>query len=113
MILFKEHHLQREFLRLDPRLYKIIYTMEKVAKCIWGDGLLVTSIYRNDNSTHNCPPPYRFIDIAILEHGGIMGSETLRKAINILFPYGKEGYETIPVLRHGTAPHFHVQVRPK
>lgn len=112
MLLFKEGVDSREFSKLDIRLKRIVWCMEEIAKWTSMDDLVVTSIHRNDQSTHRNPPPYRFIDIAILENGGMKGSERLRKAINELFPYGVAGYQTVPELRHGNAPHLHIQVRP-
>lgn len=42
-------------------------------------------------------------------------AEDIRQQINRRFPYGLTGKgkqgETIPPLDHGTAPHFHIQVR--
>lgn len=110
--LFKYPQNQREFSRLDYRLKRIINVMMPMALWVFMDELVITSIYRNDGSTHSQRPPYRFVDVAILETGGLEGSEKMRSAINILFPYGKEGFETIPPLRHGNAPHFHIQCKP-
>ena len=110
MILFKNPDKQREFAKLSPRLREIVRVMEWRAWDMYRDELVVTDIFRADRmSTHHY---YRAIDIAILEHGGMEGSETLREEINKAFEYGDGIHETIPKLDHGTAPHFHVQVRP-
>lgn len=114
MILFKRQdkypQIEREFTQLDARLMLILETMEAIAWHRWRDILVVTRIKDTDKSTHGTQvKPYRFIDIALLEKGD---SEMLRRIINVLFPYGKEGLYTIPPLEHGTAPHFHLQVRP-
>lgn len=115
MIVFKRDpkypQIEREFAQLDKRLYPILKVMETIAFEIWKDHLVVTRIFENDDSTHKNPKPYRFIDIAILE-SGTPNSEKLRGFINAIFPYGVSGYSTIPPLDHGTAPHFHVQVKP-
>lgn len=111
--------IEREFSQLDKRLYPIIEFMRQEAWQRWGDILVVTRIADNDGSTHSNPKPYRFIDFAILE-SDLVGSdintskltntEALRNMVNVSFPYGVKGYETIAPLRHGTAPHAHVQL---
>lgn len=118
-VLFKRQSgyrdVEREFGQLDKRLLKTIEMMSHIAWVMWGDHLVVTRIKQvlDDGSTHfKQSKPYRFIDIAILE-SGMENSETLRKIINVLFPYGAKGFLTIPSLNHGTAPHFHIQVRPR
>jgi len=116
MVLFKRQdkypQIEREFGQLDGRLLKIVMTMEAIAWQVWKDALVVTRVkeHSNDGSTHyKHGKPYRFIDIALLETGD---SEALRRIINVLYPYGVAGYYTIPKLDHGSAPHFHVQVKP-
>lgn len=111
MILFKRPEHQRQYGQLDNRLYAIIEIMKSIAWNKYGDHLVVTSIYRNDHSTHSNPKPYRFIDFAILENGDLLGSENIRVIINHLFQR-KDSKKTIPELHHGTAPHIHVQVTP-
>jgi len=108
MILFKDETRSREFELLDRRLARVVRVMEMIAWEMDRTPLVVTSIVRKDGSTHANSPPYRFIDIALLSFGD---SEALRSVINRLFPR-KDGRSTIVPLRHGTAPHFHVQVRP-
>lgn len=115
-ILFKRQKaypdIERELAQLDSRLLKIVKTMSAIAWEVWGDYLVVTRIkeHTKDGSTHaKQDKPYRHIDIAILENGD---SETLRRIINVLYPYGVSGFYTIPPLDHGTAPHFHVQCKP-
>jgi len=124
MILYKNDGLKAEFENINSRLLKVVRMLEHIAFETYGDALLVTSIYRNDRTTHNCAIPYRFIDIAVLNNGGMRGSRVCRKALNLLFPYGKSNprtgrsYQTVPPLRHRRSsdgkmmpPHFHVQVR--
>ena len=108
MIIFKDGVDEREFELLDRRLAKIVEVMETVAWVMNRVPLVVTSVARDDSSTHRNPPPFRFIDIALLSFGD---SEALRVAVNRLFPRD-DGRDTIVQLRHGSAPHFHVQVRP-
>lgn len=109
MILFKKPELQRELTEINPNLRQIVNVVEFLAWEKYRDDLVVTEILRADQtSVHHYG---RGIDIAILKHGGVQGSERLRHAINIMYPYGKEGVVTIPPLRHGTAPHIHIQVK--
>ena len=108
MILFKHFYFPPQFEKLDPRLRQIIDTMENLMWSRWHCDLLVTSIYRNDESYHRFGPPYRFIDLSLMERGN---NELVREIVNKLYPRA-DGKKTIPDLRHGTAPHFHVQVPP-
>ncbi len=113
--------IEREFVQLDKRLYPIIHVMASIAWELWEDHLVVTRIKDpkemdgTDNTHFHQVKPYRFIDIAILE-SGMENSEKLRGWINNMFTYGKTSARkpasTIPPLDHGTAPHFHIQVRP-
>jgi len=121
MIYFKDGVSARGFTKVDIRLKRIVWCMEAMAKWMSLDELVITSIHRNDRSTHGQPPPYRFVDVAVLVNGGMGGSERLRRAINDLFPYGgKPGLQTIPELRHASTvsgkvmpAHFHLQVKPR
>lgn len=112
-ILFKDPSMQREFSQLDQRLLRIVHFMAAVAWVLYRDLLVCTSIYRNDESTHKTTKPYRFIDFAILENGGMEGSEMLRRLVNIAFRYDqfRPEMETIVPLDHGNAPHIHTQVK--
>lgn len=112
-MLFKYPEKMRELVYLDSRARVILHVYAYLAKVLYSDLIVITKIWAPDKGS----PHYwhRAIDVAILEQGGITGSELLRTAINLLFPYGlksdgKPG-ETIPPLRHGTAPHTHIQVR--
>ena len=110
MILFKHPEKQRDFARIDTRLREIVQFMDAYAYSTWRDDLVVTSIFRDDpNSVHAYG---RGIDLALLIKGN---SEQLRRIVNQKFDYdlARPELETIPALRHGTAPHFHVQVRAK
>src|SRR3990167_7815221 len=108
-IVFKDPLMQREFAQIDQRLMRIVEFASEAAWLLYRDLLVITSIRREDDSTHHSPKPYRFIDIAILENGGMDGSELLRKIVNMTFPYDpmRREMETILPLRHGTAPHIH------
>lgn len=108
MILFKHAQRQREYAKLDPRLRQIVMWMEHEAWVDF-DVLVVTSMFREKHgSVHRYG---RGIDIAMLEYGD---SEAMRTKLNEKFPYDKNRpeMETVPELRHGTAPHFHIQCKP-
>lgn len=110
MILFKYPDKQREFQYLDERVQKIVYYMEKLAMCRWREPLVVTCVHRLDpDSPHYY---YRAIDIACLVRGN---NETLRDHLNEVFPYGKDGYDTVPPLNHkgSTQTHYHLQCKAK
>lgn len=111
IMLFKDPSKQREFSRLHPKLKEIVLWMGHEAWDKSRDVLVVTDMYRDKyGSVHKY---WRGIDIALLEYGD---SEQLRIEVNKKFPYGMRGDgtlgETIVDLRHGSAPHFHVQVKP-
>lgn len=100
--------MQRDMSKLDIRLKRMVLLTEQLAWWLYLDDIVVTSIVRS-TGTHASPPPYRFIDLGILERGGMKGSETIRQTLNFLFPRS-DGKPTVPDLRHGTAPHLHLQV---
>lgn len=115
VILFKDPTMQREFSKIVPALRYLISVYASIAWILYGDAIVITSIYREGSgSLHGF---WRAVDIAILENGGMTGSEMLRKIINIRFPYGlgTDGRprSTIPELRHGSAPHTHLQSKDK
>ena len=108
-VIFKYPEKAREFTKLHPRLRRILYAIEYMAWYTYMDEIVITEMFRNDHkSVHHYG---RGADIAILETGKEQGTERIRKAVNILFPYGKDGYDTASPLRHGTGPHLHVQVK--
>ena len=108
MIFCKNKKDERDISRLDTRLRVILSVYEFLAWTLYGDDVVITSIYRNDQSTHNSPPPYRFLDIGILEKGKEKGSRHIADVINVAFPYGKPGYITA-LVHGGTALHTHLQ----
>ena len=114
-IFFKDGVVEREFTQLDSRIYTPIEYMSQMAWLMSEDFLVVTSIKREDSSTHSQKMPYRFIDFAILYHGGIVITEGLRGVVNKRFVYDKKRpkLDTIPELRHGDAPHMHLQIKPR
>jgi len=114
MIVFKNPEDQKDFRDLDYRLMAIVGYAERLAWALEMEPLTITSIRRDDGTTHSCPPPYRFIDWGLFRR---IDNEWFRALINKKFPYGLKQNgdpgETIVPLRHGTAPHFHAQVSPK
>ena len=114
IILFKDPTMQREFAKVVPRLRFLVKIYASLAWLLYGDAIVITSIYRptNEASLH---AHWRAIDIGILEHGGMRGSELLRSLINMRYPYGRGNdgkiKDSIPELRHGTSPHTHLQCK--
>ena len=109
MIIFKNPDDQKDFRYLDSRLMYIVDYASRLAWAMEKEPLTITSIVRNDRSTHNQSRPYRFIDWGVFEH---IDNEWFRDYLNKRFPYGSGRKQTVPPLDHGTAPHFHCQVRP-
>lgn len=113
-ILFKDADTQREFALIDPKLRFLTFVYAALAWLLYGDAIVITSIIRlgDKGSLHYWK---RALDIAILENGGVAGSEFLRGIINARYPYGLKNDgtagETVPELRHGTAPHTHLQCK--
>lgn len=118
MINFKNESDRAHFQDLHPKLKEIVGHMEFYADLI-GVNLVVTSIVRNDGTTHQQTPPYRFIDIRSNNFPD-KEAEKLRQIINRFYPYGLTSKgkktDTIVALNHSdtsptaTAEHFHVQV---
>lgn len=119
-ILFKRSgdypEMERELSQLDYKLARILHTFAALVWQMHRSYIVITRIYepRKDGSTHNRQKkPYRFIDVALIEQLDMEDQERLQRAINILFPYDCSGLrKTIPRLDHGTAPHYHIQVKP-
>lgn len=108
MILFKTENLPREFEKLHAGLREKVEVLSAIAWARWRYDILVTSIARDDTSTHSNPPPYRFIDLSLIEGDG---NELIREIMNKLYPRD-DGKETVVPLNHGTAPHIHLQQPP-
>ena len=90
---------------LHPRLRPIIVFVANEADKI-GCRLVVTSVKREDG-IHKL---LRAVDL-VPEDRDIEVMKKLRLRINRAWDYGKEPYEVVPNIRHGTAPHLHLQVR--
>jgi hypothetical protein len=114
-ILFDSFEIQKQFRNLHPQALVVIDFMSENAWMLWQELLYCTSIMRTKKlsarDTHyRQPKPYRFIDFGCLVRGN---SERLRQMTNQEFIYDPQrpALLTIPPLDHGTAPHFHLQVR--
>jgi len=109
MILFKEPKDQKDFRYIDARLMFIVNYSSELAWALEQEPLTITSVLRNDGSTHETAR-YRVIDWGMFKR---IDNEWFRDHLNKKFPYGgRPGIQTIAPLNHGTAPHFHAQVRP-
>ena len=72
-----------------------------------GAPAVITDVFRDDpKSVHSVG---RGVDLRL--SCSVKAAEKLREKYNRIFPYGKGKTETIPALDHGSAPHFHIQVR--
>lgn len=108
MITYKSPDRSREIAKIDTRLMRILSWVEQTYWWLWLEPLVITEVWRNDpSSTHYY---YRAVDIAIPVKAGVKGAELIRELTNKAFPYGKVGFDTVPDIRHGTAPHIHIQV---
>jgi len=92
--------------RLNPRAKRIARHLA-VELAFFYAPCVITSIYRDDN-----PKSVHFwwggVDLRLSVADDV--GNAIRSRLNTWFPYRTEGKETIPPLRHGTAPHFHIQV---
>lgn len=100
---------EREISKLDLRLTRILQLYIYLAYWMYGDSVVVTSIAREDTSTHANPPPYRFIDLAILEKGGVEGSRLLASIVNSMV---RRSDAKPTAMVHGRVLHTHLQVQP-
>lgn len=120
MIQFKNEEDRKYWPDLHPKLKEIVLHVEYLAN-LWGvEEIVVTSIVRNDGSTHQQSKPYRFIDVRS-NNFPVNRREELRQIINHFYPYGLTSAgkptDTIVALNHAdtspefTAEHFHIQVK--
>jgi len=94
---------------LHPKLKEILnFVIYEWSKEESGD-LEITSVYREDGGVHGTAP-IRGIDLVPVDRN-IEKMELIRKFVNDTFDYGKEGIFVCPPVRHGTAPHCHLQSR--
>lgn len=105
-IRFKNFNDVNSMHSLHPRLIEIYNFV--VHECAKKDiELEVTSTYRPTGGVHSL---YRGIDIVPVDRS-IEKMEWIRTLVNDTFDYGKEGFEVCVPIRHGTAPHCHLQSR--
>jgi hypothetical protein len=93
--------------RLDARAKTIIRHLAVELFAI-GSACILTDIFR-PNAPRSVHAHWRGIDARL--SCSMREGEKIREKFNRWFPYGKGSIETIPRLDHGTAPHFHIQVR--
>ena len=72
-----------------------------------GWDLEVTSTFRSTGGVHSL---FRGIDVVPVDRD-IEKMEWIRALVNDTFDYGKEGFEVCVPIRHGSAPHVHLQAR--
>lgn len=108
MIDFKYQGLDDELRNVHKDLYLVLTVLAHLGWLLCGERARVTSIFRDDGGIHNY---WRAIDVGVFQGLSMDENERIRKCINALFPYGDGRHETCPPLQHGTAPHFHLQVR--
>lgn len=114
MLKFKNESDFQYWPDVAPKLKEIILKMDAIAQ-LWGiEDLVITSIVRSDESTHNQQKPYRFVDVRSKNFPEKRAQE-LRQIINLFYPYGLNSKgkptDTIIDLDHGTEQHYHVQVK--
>lgn len=74
-----------------------------------GIELEITSVCRDDGGVHSTSPT-RGIDLVPVDRDTTR-MEWIRRKVNDTFDYGKEGFEIVPPIHHGTGPHVHCQAR--
>jgi len=92
--------------KLHPKLKEIFnFIVHKAEKEGWE--LEVTSTYRETGGVHQL---YRGIDVVTVDRDTDK-MERMRAWVNEEYDYGKDGIEVCPPIRHGSAPHCHLQSR--
>lgn len=107
IILFKDPEKQRELEKLDHKLQIILFDFASVVFSRYQRPIVITSMYRPEDAS-SVHAHWRGTDVALIPTAD---NEGLRMEVNENFPYGDGVHETCPDLRHGTAPHFHFQVK--
>ncbi len=91
---------------LHPKLKEVFnFVVHACHKKGWG--LIITSTFRATGGVHSL---YRGIDVVPTDRD-TEKMEWIRTLVNDTFDYGKEGFEVCPPIRHGSAPHVHLQSR--
>ncbi len=99
-----------EFQRLHPKCQQIAYVASFLAKTLFNETLICTSIYRKKTSDSGIHEAFRAIDFKPLKN--ITDTYRLLEIINSIFTYDplrpdKKCAHPNPF--HGTAPHIHLQ----
>jgi len=87
-------------------LHPMIRPILEFAVELVGQRLVITSV-RRQSGVHGL---LRAVDV-VPEDRDIEVMEKIRTEINKRWEYGKKPYQVVPKVRHGTAPHVHIQVR--
>ena len=93
--------------QIDGRVKRVVRHLA-VELGYLGKPAVITSLLRDNSGVHRAG---RAADVRLsvtLEQGN-----KIRAEINKWLPYRRLHFQTIPRLNHGTAPHFHLQVRPE
>ena len=106
---FKDYRDIYEVGDLNPILYDVLDFCIEYANTELDVDLEVTSIWRPASGVHTL---YRAIDIVPTDRS-VAKMEKIRDAVNEAYDYGKDEFEICPPVRHGSAPHCHLQVRPE
>jgi len=96
------YHLESLHPKLKEVFNFVVYETDKK-----GWELEVTSTFRSTGGVHSL---YRGLDLVPIDRS-IKKMEWIRKLVNDTFDYGKEGIWVCPPVRHGSAPHCHLQTR--
>jgi len=105
---FKSHLDIFDIGELHPVLVRVLeYTIDAAEEM--NVELEITSVARGGGGVHSTRP-IRGLDLVPLDRD-VLRMQDLRAAINRTWDYGKENFEVCPEVRHGTAPHCHLQVR--
>ena len=109
-IVFKDWRVAFEFAEIDHGLKEVVAFTVQAAEELGISRLVVTEIKRNDGGVHSV---WRGIDL-VPEDRCVDDMNRLRDVINDAWDYGKPNSSLLvcPPVRHGTAPHIHLQVRP-
>ena len=108
MIRFKYDYLREEFHKLDQRIKDVVNVIDALMVGMHGIRAVITSVYRDiERSPHKY---YRAVDISTL---GLTHEECvfLGNIVSMIFPYKKNGFNTMIYHNVGQGWHFHVQVK--
>ena len=104
-IIFKDWEDCFDMGDLHPKMRPVLEFVMNQADQL-GVSLVITSVKRDDG-VHKA---LRGLDL-VPEDRDIEVMEKIREKTNDRWDYGKSPYSVVPPIRHGTAPHIHLQVR--